>query len=79
MGFEPTPSAWKAEMLPLNTNGTNTRQNSYYAALPISLPQHGAGGWIRTNMHGCLKPKLNIAVSAFKSKWRSDGELNSGP
>ena len=53
MGIEPTPSAWKAEVLPLNY----TRQWSYPTyrlhccpnlRLPLPLTHSGGGGRIRT-------------------------------
>ena len=42
MGIEPTLSAWKAEVLPLNYSRTVAERNLQRAATP------GGGRWIRT-------------------------------
>lgn len=58
MGIEPTSSAWKAEVLPLNyTRESFIRLTK--AALPHtrSTPPcvNGGGGWIRTTEGGAVR------------------------
>ena len=58
MGIEPTPSAWKAEVLPLNytrpskpprtPKASSTQSASFAPTLPGSSLSHGGGGRIRT-------------------------------
>ena len=57
MGIEPTPSAWKAEVLPLNYTRFNPVAGARRRAAPPSSPLatsnsklvlNGGGGWIRT-------------------------------
>ena len=45
MGIEPTPSAWKAEVLPLNYTRLFVPAESCF---PLPAPLVGGGGRIRT-------------------------------
>jgi hypothetical protein len=47
MGIEPTPSAWKAEVLPLNYTRSASRPLPVEAYASL-LTRHGGGGRIRT-------------------------------
>ena len=46
MGIEPTSSAWKAEVLPLNYTRLHWLSNQ--AQIVVCPFPHGGGGWIRT-------------------------------
>jgi hypothetical protein len=46
MGIEPTPSAWKAEVLPLNY--TRLARRLRHPGPPLPLDWDGGGGRIRT-------------------------------
>src|SRR5262245_18286005 len=51
MGIEPTPSAWKAEVLPLNYTRPDqaaARSKTSFPSALESLFPHGGGGRIRT-------------------------------
>ena len=47
MGIEPTLSAWKAEVLPLNYTRLNM---SMQKILRLIIYNSGGGGWIRTTV-----------------------------
>ena len=48
-GIEPAPSAWKAEVLPLNYTRLQTRLPQCHPLAAISVCLCGGGGWIRTS------------------------------
>ena len=55
MGIEPTSSAWKAEVLPLNY--TRCGDRAYHALTEILMfgPIAGGGGRIRTSEGGAVR------------------------